>query len=231
MMQTMQQIGPESFILANTTVQPTALVPEVQLHLASASREIFVAAETFERPDERWPPYWAFAWPGGQALARVLLDQPERVRGKHVVDIGAGSGLGAIAALRAGAETATAYDPDPLACAAAALNAEINGVRLTVCGDDPLGSVPDADLVLIGDLVYEPELGSRVGSFLEEAGRKKIEVLYGDRSTARRPPVDFVLEAEFRTTLIPELEEGYVEVARVWRLAQPRTAASRAHRI
>jgi predicted nicotinamide N-methyase len=206
------------FVRAHTTPMRSSLAPEMILHLAQQPFEIFQAAETFE--GER--PYWAFAWSGGQGLARWLLDNPGEVVGKSVIDIGAGSGLSVIAAMQAGARAGTANDTDLLACAAAAINADANGVDLTVTADDLLGTDPDADLILIGDLVYEPELVTRVTGLLERAARRGTAVLFGDRSTARRPPLGFELIAEYQAPLTPDLQIGYVETARVWRLAGTR---------
>ncbi len=207
-----------TFIHAETTLLTPPLVPEIELNLARASRDIFRAAEQYERPDDRWPPYWAFAWPGGQGLARFILDNPAIVAGRHVADVGAGSGLAAIAALKAGAAGAIAIDPDPLACAAIRINAAHNGVAVEAVLDDPLGSTPAVDLILIGDLVYEPELETRVTAFLEAALKRGTSVLFADRTTARRPKVDFVLQAEYTSPLMPALEDSHIEHSRVWLL-------------
>jgi predicted nicotinamide N-methyase len=204
------------FVRIQTECATPPLVPEIALHLAQNARGIFQA--TYELDNEALRPYWAFAWPGGQALARLLLDEPGLVRGKRVLDLGAGSGLGAIAAARAGATHVIAADIDPLALAACHLNAVLNGVALTVTSDDLLGGRTDADLVLVGDLVYEPDLKDRVGAFLEAHTRRGVTILYGDRTTARRPPGDFRLLAEYEAPLTPALDEDYVERARVWRL-------------
>lgn len=206
------------FILAHTDPGVSTLVPEVRLHLARQARSIFQAAEDYARIGERWQPYWAFAWPGGQALSRQILDNPELVRGKRIADVGSGSGLAAIAAMKAGARTASAIDPDPLACTVARLNAQLNDVAVGVQELDPLGEPPEADLVLIGDLVYEPELEMRVTGFLEAARRKGTRVLFGDRTTARRPRLDFALLAEYAAPLSPALADGPGERARVWLL-------------
>ena len=207
---------PASFIRAHTVASAPPLVPEIELHLARDSREIFQEADDYERAGERWRPYWAFAWPGGQALARHILDNPTLVKGCRVADIGAGSGIAAIAARMAGAREATAFDPDPLAGAVAGLNARHNDIEMSVRVEDPLGEAPDADLILIGDLVYEPELETRVTGFLEAARRNGTRVLFGDRTTSRRPPLGFSLLGEYRAPLSPALEESHIEHARVW---------------
>jgi predicted nicotinamide N-methyase len=205
-------------ILADTAFEPAgALLPDIRLHLATTPRDILREAIA-DRVNRREPPYWAFAWPGGQALARHILDHPELVRGKHVADIGAGSGLAAIAAMMVGARSSVANDTDPLACVAAELNAAGNGVAVVVDGTDILDRQPDADLIIIGDLVYEPALEMRVTALLSKAQRAGIPVLFGDRATCRLPALPFRKIAEFDTIVAPPLEEGYVEIARVMML-------------
>lgn len=229
-----------------TRLARTALVPEIALHLARDATGIFAAVEAIARVGEKMPPYWAFAWPGGQATARYLLDNPEMVRAKRVVDIGSGSGIAAIAAMMAGARSSLAADIDPLAEIAAAMNARANGVEIATTTADILGAVPDdADLVLLGDLVYEPEMATRVTSLLEAAATRGIEVLVADRTSARRlrpgrllvgnrRPKDtdrllvgnrrpkqeshFMPVAEYDALLDPPLPAHPFERARLWRL-------------
>jgi predicted nicotinamide N-methyase len=172
----------DAFIAAHTELIAPPLVPEIRLHLATNAFAIFEAAYALNSDGLR--PYWAFAWPGGQALARYLLDTPALVQGKRVLDLGAGSGLGAIAAMQAGALAATAADIDPLSVAACLRNAAANLVSLSVITDDLLGADTAFDLVLIGDLVYEPDLKDRVGAFLTTHARRGVPILYGDRTTA-----------------------------------------------
>lgn len=203
------------FLALETEPTTLDLVPEITLNLARETYSIFQSAE--DSGADR--PYWAFAWSGGQALARWLLDNPGEVAGKRVLDVGAGSGLTTIAAVMAGARVATANDTDPLACAAAQLNAALNGVTLTTSTEDLLATSPQADLIFIGDLFYEPDLVTRVGAFLERAARRGTRVMYADRATARRPPVPMQLVAEYRAPLTPPMEIDYVERARVWRLS------------
>jgi predicted nicotinamide N-methyase len=209
----------KGFVLLHTSLRSPPLVPEISLHLASDAREIFQARAEFAlSPD--WPPYWAFAWPGGQALARHVLDNAHLVAGKTVLDIGSGSGIGAIAAKRAGARHVATADPDPMASVAIGMNARHNDVEIVTLTEDVLSSKPDADLVLIGDLVYEPDLATRVTRFLETAVNAGIDVMLGDRTTGRRPPLAMTLLSEYEAPLSPMLEESHVERARVWRLDQ-----------
>ena len=202
------------FVRTHAMLGRTELVPELQIHLAREAFGIFQEAEKIAA--ER--PYWAFAWSGGQALARFIIDNPATVAGRRVHDIGSGSALTAIAAMRAGAVHAVAADTDRVACAAAALNALANGVEVEVTADDLLAEDLDTDLIVIGDLFYEPELVTRVSAFLERACRRGTPVLFGDRVTSRRPPVEMTQIAEYAAALTPQLEIGYVDQARVWRL-------------
>jgi len=143
--------GPTAFIAANTEIQTTRLLPEIRLHLASENMAIWRMSDE-ERSAAGVPlPYWAFAWAGGQALARYLLDHPAAVAGKRLLDIGAGSGLEAIAGAMAGARVLAA-DTDPFAAAATEMNAKLNGVRLEVTSHDPIGGMEQWDLVMVGDL-------------------------------------------------------------------------------
>jgi predicted nicotinamide N-methyase len=205
----------EAFLAATTLEGHTALVPEIALRLAAEPYAIFQAADRIGAAR----PFWAFAWPGGQALARHLIDHPEEVRGRRVLDIGAGSGLGAIAAMRAGAASALANDTDPIACASARRNAEVNGVSLATSHQDMLAGEADADIVLIGELYYEPEIAIRVTAFLERAQRRGAQVLFADRTSVRRPSLGFELVSEVHAPLTPSLEIGYMDRARLWRLA------------
>ena len=207
---------------ASTTIMPVLLVPELKLHLALDSQRIFQRAGELDRAGEKFQPFWAFAWPGGQALARYILDAPDIVRGQRVVDIGAGSGMAAIAAMRAGARSALAADVDPLAERAIHRNASANGVEVATTTRDILGDPVDADLVLIADLVYEPELATRVAAFLEAAARAGTDVLLADRTTSRRPPLSFSLLREYDAPLTPDMHDLNLEKARLWRLDQRR---------
>jgi predicted nicotinamide N-methyase len=208
----------DAFVRGSTVETTVALTPGIRLFLAADPLSIFQDADEFERTGVRWPPFWAFAWPGGQALAAYLLANPSLVADRAIVDIGAGSGISSLAALRAGARSALAADVDPLAEVAAHLNAQANGLSLETTTRDLLGTDVRADMILIGDLVYEPELMARVTSFLERARRRGTAVLMADRTTARRPPLPFELVAEYEAPVTPCLEEGHFERARVWRL-------------
>lgn len=217
-----ERIDHERFIRAETTLVSPPLVPELRLHLASDARGIFERADEHVDSGLGARPYWAFAWPGGQAMARYLIDNPSIVAGRNVLDIGAGSAIGSIAALKAGAASALAADIDPLAVVACRLNAAANSVALRTTGEDLLASPIRWDTILIGDLVYEPDLKLRVGEFLKSARRAGARVIYADRTTARRPDVDLRELQEYEAPLTPALVDTFVERARVWELAGTR---------
>ncbi|MEZ5856130.1 MAG: 50S ribosomal protein L11 methyltransferase [Hyphomicrobiaceae bacterium] len=202
------------FVIANTSRQRAALVPEFVLHLASEPYRIFQAAD--EAGLGR--PFWAFAWPGGQAIARWLLDHPEEVAGARVLDIGSGSGVTGLAALRAGARHVVANDTNPLAGIASRLSAEAAGLSLTITAEDVLAGAGDADLILIGELFYEPEMALRVTAFLERAAARGARVLFADRPGVRRPPVAMEFIAEMAAALTPDMEIDGMATARLWRL-------------
>jgi predicted nicotinamide N-methyase len=206
------------FVRQHTTVITAPIVPEVVLHLATDARGIFQLASEFCDEGIGSRPFWAFAWPGGQGLSRYILDHPELVVGKSVLDVGSGSAMAAIAAMKAGAKSALAADTDPLADKAAVLNGLANNVALSSTTDDLLGLDPDVDFIIIGDLVYEPDLQIRVGSFIERAHKRGIPMLYGDRTSARRPRQDFQLLQEYEAPLVPSLVENFIERSRVWQL-------------
>jgi predicted nicotinamide N-methyase len=207
------------FIAANTRLLPVPLVPEIRLHVAHE------AVPMWQRTEEELgeiglpPPFWAFAWAGGQALARYVLDAPETVRARDVLDLASGSGLVAIAAARAGAARVLAADIDAFAVAAIRLNAAANGVTVTATGADLLGSPPRAcDTVLVGDLFYERELAVRVLRFLDAARRQGSLVLIGDPGRSYLPKARLEPMAEYCVPQTRELEDAETKRTTVWRL-------------
>jgi predicted nicotinamide N-methyase len=178
-------------IRAGTRLRPVPLVPEIRLHQASDPISVWQRSEQATGRTGLDPPFWAFAWAGGQALARYLLDHREAVRGRRVADIASGSGLVAIAAARAGAAAVTAYDIDPLAVAAIRVNADANGAAVRAVCADVLGQdgppCPGADLVLVADAFYERDLARKVTRFLEQARTCGTAVLAGDFGRAYLP--------------------------------------------
>jgi predicted nicotinamide N-methyase len=210
---------PAAFILANTAIAAPPLVPEIKLHLASEVTPLWHATEASLERNQLPPPYWAFAWPGGQALARLLLDEPARVAGKRVWDIGAGGGLASIAALKAGAASATAFEIDPFALAAIALNAALNGVA-PLAEPRELLSAPfagEADLILIGDMCYERPLADRLIAYLQTASGR-AEILLGDPGRAYLPKTGLDLVISYAVPTSLDLEDRVNRDTGVYRL-------------
>ena len=170
-----------ALVLARTRLQAPPVVPELRLHLADDMDDAWRGLQEELDDGDLPPPFWAFAWLGGQALARYVLDHPDEVAGRRVLDLATGSGLVALAARRAGAAEVTAVDVDPFAITAAALNATANALDLTVRERDLLDAPPpDVDVVLAGDVFYDRAMTDRVLPWLSEAARAGARVLVGD---------------------------------------------------
>jgi predicted nicotinamide N-methyase len=207
-----------SFVRANTVLAAPPLVPELRLHLASEVTALWQATEATLDQTQLPPPYWAFAWAGGQALARFVLDHPETVRGLSVLDIGAGSGLVAIAAAKAGARTVTAAEIDPFAAAAIALNAAVNGADVTIETGDIIGSAAAWDVVLAGDMCYERPLAERLTAWLTACAAAGALVLLGDPGRAYLPHAGIEEVARYTVPTPLELEDRTARESVVWRL-------------
>jgi predicted nicotinamide N-methyase len=210
---------PAAFVEANTAVLTAPLVPEVALHLASEVVPLWQATEEELARTGLPPPFWAFAWAGGQALARYLLDHPAEVAGKRVLDFAAGSGLAGIAAALAGADRVEAAEIDRFAVAAIRLNAVLNGVAIEVREADLIGAVnPGWDLVLAGDVCYERPMAVAVETWLKGLTAAGTLVLLGDpgRSYLPKAGLERVIAYAVRTSR--ELEDTDVRNAVVWRL-------------
>jgi predicted nicotinamide N-methyase len=222
-------VDPLAFIAANTRLAPLALIPEIRLHLADAALPIWQKTEEQLGAAQIAPPYWAFAWAGGQALARYLLDNAHLAAGRRVLDLGAGGGLVAIAAKKAGAAHVLAADIDTLALAAITLNGMANGVEVATTGQDVLAAPPGGcNLVLVGDLFYERPLAERVLGFLQAAGQGGAEILVGDPERAYFPARHFDRIAEYAVPVSLELEDAESKRTGVWRLGAAARAAARA---
>ena len=166
------------------------------------------------------PPFWAFAWAGGQGLARWLLDNPSEVTGKRVLDLAAGSGLVGIAAVKAGAASAVCADIDPFCGAAVALNATANNVTLSFTAADLLDASPPAiDVICAGDVFYEQPMARRVLAWLRQARNQGSRVLVGDPLRTYFPNEGFDLLAEYAVPTTRELEDSAVKRTRVWTLS------------
>ena len=215
----MTAADPTAFILANTRLQPVTHTPEVSLWLADEITPIWRLTEEELGAIGVPPPFWAFAWAGGQALARYLLDRPDRARGRRVLDFAAGSGLVGVAAMRAGAASVLCADIDPFCRAAVALNAEANGVVLDFTAEDLLERDPPAvDLICAGDVFYERPMAERVISWLKEARHRGIEVLIGDPRRSYFPKGELSPLAEYEVPTTRELEDQAVKHSGVYGL-------------
>jgi predicted nicotinamide N-methyase len=208
----------EAFIEANTRLLAPPLVPEIVLSLAEESLPIWQRTEEELGEMNVPPPYWAFAWAGGQALARFLLDAPRLIADRHVLDLGSGCGLSAIAAAKAGAASVLAADVDPMALAAVGLNAAANGVAVATTAEDLLAARPAPfDVVLVGDLFYERHLADRVAAFIDAAAAAGALVLIGDPKRNYFPKDRFDLAAVYAVPVTRELEDAEIKRTSVWR--------------
>ncbi|MFL5320110.1 MAG: class I SAM-dependent methyltransferase [Myxococcaceae bacterium] len=172
-------MDPLALVRANTHVITPELCPELRLRVAADPVDIWLELESHVK-EQLGPPFWAHAWPGGLALARFLLDEPERVRGKRVLDFASGCGVGAVAAARSGASSVLATEIDPFAVAAISLNAELNRTAVSAVRRDVIGEPREWDVVLVGDVFYERELTDRVTGWISALSAAGAEVLIGD---------------------------------------------------
>lgn len=212
-----------AFVLDNTTALPVPLCPEIVLHVADEALALWARTEA-ELDEIGLPaPFWAFAWAGGQALARHVLDHPALVAGRRVLDLGAGSGLVGIAAMLAGAAHVTASDPDPWAIAAIGINAAANGVTVTATAADLLdGDAAGFNVILVGDLFYEKPLAKRVLAFLDHAQAAGATALIGDPGRSYLPKDRLLRLAEYSVPTTRALEDSEIKLTAVWSLAPAR---------
>jgi len=218
------QPGPSAreIIRAGTRLAAVPLVPEIRLHQASEPIGLWQRTEEVTGQAGLDPPFWAFAWAGGRALARYLLDHPETVRGRRVIDIASGSGLVAIAAAMAGAAAVTAYDIDPLAAAAIEVNAAANGVTIPAVRADVLNAdtPPDTDLVLVADAFYERDLAAQVLRFLEQSHAAGAAVLAGDFGRTYLPRARLAPLATYDVPGLLAMEGTDTKRTTVWTLRE-----------
>jgi predicted nicotinamide N-methyase len=205
-----------AFVRRTTRLQPVPDLPGIRLHMADDVMEVCrLAGLELRQPDPPLP-FWAFPWAGGLAIARYLLEHPDEVVGRRVLDVAAGSGLCAIVALRSGAAWAGAVDVDPLAAAAVAVNAQANGVRVAFSGRDPVTSPPPScDVIVAGDVCYEETMADRIVSWLREEAKGGIRVLIGDPNRAYLPR-DLEKLATYRVRTTRELENSEVKESAVF---------------
>lgn len=212
--------GRRAFILANTTLEPPPHTPELRLHVAAEITPIWKMTEEALAEIGLPPPFWAFAWAGGQALARYVLDHPDVVAGKGVIDFASGSGIVAIAAKTAGAARVLAADIDPFCEAATELNAAANGVALEFTDANLLDAPAPAwaEVILAGDICYEKPLAERVLAWLGAARARGATVLIGDPGRSYFPRQGLDKLAEYQVPTTRELEDMEVKKTAVWAL-------------
>jgi predicted nicotinamide N-methyase len=207
------------FVLANTTLSHAPLVPEIALYLASEITPIWQAAEDWLAERNVDPPFWAFAWPGGQALARHVLDHPQLVTGRRVLDFAAGCGIAAIACALAGAARVEAAEIDPLAVAAIGLNAATNKARVEAEAADLVESACRWDLILCGDVCYEASMTAHILPWLREMA-SRAEVWVADPGRAYLPAEGLVPFAAYRVATTLELEDRTEREVRLFRVGR-----------
>jgi predicted nicotinamide N-methyase len=203
------------FVRERTVPAPVPLAPEIVVHQASELTPLWhaTAAELSGWDDS---PFWAFPWAGGQALVRFVLDHPEIVRERSVADFATGSGLVAIAALRAGAAHVLALDVDPFCEAAVRVNAALNGVAPQFRGGDAIdASLPDVEVLLAGDVFYERSLAARGLAWFRRLSARGVLVLAGDAGRAYAPRDGFEVRAAYEVPTTLEIEDGAIRSARV----------------
>ena len=210
-----------AFIRANTRVLPVPHAPEIRLHLADEATELWHKTEEELGRLGLPPPFWAFAWAGGQALARYVLDNPATVAGRSVLDFASGSGLVAIAAMKAGAAEVTACDIDSFAIAAIGINAAANDVSVTALQADIVGEDRGWDTVLAGDICYEQDLAARVVAWLFCLSERGATVLIGDPGRSYLPKDRLDSLAVYQVPVTRTLEDSDIKKSGVWRFRNP----------
>ena len=206
-----------AFIRDHTAIMAPPLTPEIELHLAVETVEIWSMTEEALGEDGLPPPFWAFAWAGGQALTRYILDNPDIVRGKRVLDFASGGGLIGIACMKAGAASVEASELDEFAIAAIEENARLNQVEMTPRLGDIVGSDEGWDVILAGDVFYEAGPAERIGGWLADLHQRGATVLIGDPGRSFLPQDRLEKLAEYDAPVIRDLEDMEVRRAKVWR--------------
>lgn len=205
-----------AFVQRETRLRAVPYAPELSLYLADEAIPLWQKTEDELAEIGLPPPFWAFAWAGGQALARYVLDHPATVRGARVLDFASGSGLCGIAAMTAGARSCIAADIDRFALAAIALNAAANQVAVTPCGEDLIGTDQGWDVVFAGDIFYEQALAGRVFTWLEGLQRRGARVLIGDPGRSYLPKDRLDVVASYRVPVTRALEDAEIKASSVW---------------
>lgn len=211
--------GAEKFILDNTALMAPPHVPEIRLHLADEAHDLWRRTEEELEEIGLPPPFWAFAWAGGQGLARHILDNPGLVAGRHVLDFASGSGLVGIAGAKAGAASVLAADIDPFCAAAIRLNAQENGVALDFTATDCVDSDGGWDAVVAGDVFYEKPFADRLIPWFGRLAARGAEVLIGDPGRSYLPTERLAALAVYEVPVTRALEDAEVKRTTVWRFA------------
>jgi len=212
---------PAAFILKETRIRPVPHAEEISLHVADEAMDLWQKTEDELGELGLPPPFWAFAWAGGQGLARYVLDTPSLVAGKRVVDFACGSGLVGIAAMKAGAASCHAVDIDTFALTATKLNAALNGVEIsTEAADITASAPPQADIIFCGDVFYEKPMAEKVLAFLDRLLATDIDVLIGDPGRSYLPTRRLVELAAYTVPVVGVLEDNEIKRTRVFRLAK-----------
>lgn len=207
----------KAFIESHLAVGHSALVPEISLYLATELTSLWYATEGFLRQHNMAPPYWAFAWPGSEALASFIQSNPDVVAGRRVLDFAAGCGLAGIAAAKAGAKSVEAAEIDALAIAAIKANAVLNHVEISVRSDDIIGEIGDWDVILTGDVCYEQAMAARVMAWLREQAKCSI-VLMADPGRRYRPARPGLKKAEYNVPTSLELEDSEARIVTIYEI-------------
>lgn len=209
-----------AFLNSATRVQSAPLTPELRFHLADDTLEVWQLSEEALGQQGLPPPFWAFAWAGGQAVARHILDNPELVLGRRVLDFACGCAIAGIAAAKAGAAQVEASEIDPVSVVAAQANAALNAVSLDVKEIDLVGEDRGWDVVLAGDVFYEGAAGEQIGRWLEALSKRGALVLIGDPGRHFLPKDDLDILARYQAQVSRDLEDKDVTLAKVWRFRQ-----------
>jgi predicted nicotinamide N-methyase len=216
--------GRAAFVRANTRLRPVPLVPEILLHVADEAVPLWQKTEDELGELGLAAPFWAFAWAGGQALARFILDNPALVAGKRVLDFASGSGLVAIAAAKSGAYAVEACEIDDFAVAAIEINAEANRVSVQAIGADLIGRDEGWDVVLAADVCYERDLAACALDWLASLAARGAEIRIGDPGRTYLPKGRLERIAEYRVPVTRDLEDAEIKHTGVWRLFPAATA-------
>lgn len=209
----------EAFVLENTALIAPPHVPEIRLHLADESHALWLKTEEELAEIGLPPPFWAFAWAGGQGLARYIIDNPAAVAGKRVIDIATGSGLVAIAAAKAGAAHVEANDIDPFCAAAVRLNAAANGAAVAFTEGDLVGSDEGWDVVLAGDVFYSKPMADAFFGWFSDLSARGATVIVGDPGRAYLPKDRLRALATYQVPVTRDLEDSEVKKTTVWAIA------------